>query len=196
MWEGVFAEFRPGLAASETDLSRAEADLGFPLPLSYRAFARECGAGLIGGQVRVFVPGPVEEAALTARAHLISHSVAVAIDGMKENPLTRDEPHRFTVEGDADAALMERACFFGQTESGSFLFWDVVPEATEYEVWALAPDLETVHFGGADLVAFVKGLQDSEILHILGEGATPLPSLFEGDDAAALAALAQGDEAA
>lgn len=189
MWEGVFAEFRPGLLSSAADLDRAETALGFPLPASYRAFAQECGAGRIGGRVRVATPCPVESADLVTRAHLIAHSVAVAIDSLADNPLTRDEPHRFTVEGDADAALMERACFFGETESGAFLFWDVVPGMTEYEVWALGPDLETIHFGGADLLAFVRGLQGEEILHILGEGASPLPSTFEGDDAAALARI-------
>lgn len=210
MWKDVFSEFRPGLTSSEDDIARAEAALGFPLPSSYKAFARECGAGRIGGQVRIATPVPVEAADLVTRAHLTAHAVAAAIDGLHADPLARDEPHRFTIEGDADAALMERACFFGQTEAGAFLFWDVVsgtealsgeaaagspPEsaatsATEYEVWVLGADLENIHFGGADLLAFVKGLQGREIPHILGEGASPLPSTFEGDDAASLAALA------
>ena len=60
----------------------------------------------------------------------------------------------------------------------------------EYEVWVLGADLENIHFGGADLLAFVKGLQGRDIPHILGEGASPLPSTFEGDDAASLAAHA------
>lgn len=191
MWENVFAEFRPGLLSGADDLARAEAALGFPLPPSYRAFAQECGAGRIGGQVRIATPVPVEAADLVTRAHLISHSVAVAIEALAANPLTRDEPFRFTVEGDADAALMERACFFGTTESGAFLFWDVVPGAREYEVWALGADLETIHHGGADLLAFVENLLGAEILHILGPGADPLPASFEGDDAAALARLGE-----
>lgn len=189
MWKDAFSEFRPGLVSSEADIARAEAALGFPLPPSYKAFARECGAGLIGGQLRIFTPVPVEAADIVPRAHLISHSVAVAIESLAENPLTRDEPFRFTVEGDADAALMDRACFFGQTEGGAFLFWDVVPDVAEYEVWALGSDLENVHLGGADLVALVEGLQGTEILHILGEGARPLPATFIGDDEQALARL-------
>ncbi len=193
MWKDVFTEFRPGLASSEADITRAEAALGFPLPPSYTALARECGAGLIGGQLRIFTPVPIEAADIVPRAHLISHSVAMAIEKLAENPLTRDEPFRFTVEGDADAALMDRACFFGQTKGGAFLFWDVVPDESEYEVWALGADLETVHFGGADLVALVVGLQGAEILHILGEGARPLLPTFEGDDAEALTRLASAD---
>lgn len=186
MWDGVFPEFRPGLRSSEADIARAEAALGFPLPPSYTAFARECGAGLINGEVRIATPLPIEAADIATQAHLISHAVAVGIESLKENPLTRDEPFRFTIEGDADAALMERACFFGTTEGGAFLFWDVVPEGGEYEIWALGADLETVHYGAADLLALARALQGTEILHILGPGANPLPARFDGDDAAAL----------
>ena len=189
MWETVFAPFRPGLTSGDADVARAEAELGFALPASYTAFARHCGAGTIGGQVRIATPVPAKAADLVVRSHLIAHSVATAIDSLAENPLTRDEPHRFTVEGDSDAALMERACFFGETEGGAFLFWDVTPGAAEYEVWVLGPDLETIRFGGANLLAFVRGLLGTEILHILGQGAHPLPATFEGDDAAALARL-------
>lgn len=53
----------------------------------------------------------------------------------------------------------------------------------------LCADLETVHFGGADLSAFLRGLQGLEIVHILGEGEGPLPATFAGDDAAALEQL-------
>ncbi|GJE54739.1 MULTISPECIES: SMI1/KNR4 family protein [Methylobacterium] len=194
MWQGVFTEFRPGLLSTEVDLDRAEAELGFALPASYRAFARECGAGRIGGQLRIATPVPETAADLVTRAHVIAHSVAVAIDSLKENPLTRDEPHRFTVEGDSDAALMERAAFFGETEGGSFLFWDVIPDASEYEIWALDADLETIHYGGPDLLALVRGLQGAEILHILGGAEAPLPAAFAGDDAEALARI--GAEAA
>lgn len=193
MWDGVFTQARAGLRSSGEDIARAEGALGFPLPPSYKAFARECGAGVIGGQVRIFTPVPVEAADIVPRAHIISHSVAVAIESLTANPLTRDEPFRFTVEGDADAALMDRACFFGTTEGGAFLFWDVVEGSDEYEVWALGSDLENVHFGGATLVDLVKGLQGTEILHILGEGASPLPATFEGDAAAALARLGPAD---
>lgn len=189
MWEGVFSEMRPGLVSSEADLGRTEAELGFRLPRSYRAFAQECGAGRIGGQIRIATPVPEPAADLVVRGHLIAHGIAQAIDNLADNPLTQGEPHRFTVDGDADAALMERACFFGETENGSFLFWDVVPDAIEYEVGVLAADLETVYFGGADLLAFVKSLQSAGILHSLGEDAAPLPSRFEGDDAVALARL-------
>lgn len=193
MWKDLFTEFRPGFLSSDDDLARAEAELGFPLPPTFKAFARECGAGRLGGQVRIATPVPVQAANLTTRAHLISHAVATAIDGLTDNPLTRGEPHRFTIEGDADAALMERACFFGETTGGAFLFWDVVPGAEEYEIWVLGPDLETIHLGGADLVEFVRGLQGLEIPHILGEGASPLPSIFEGDDAASLAQLGDSE---
>lgn len=192
MWQGVFAEFRPGVLSTEADLDRAETELGFPLPASYRAFATSCGAGRIGGQVRIATPVSEPAADLVTRAHVIAHSVAVALDDLKENPLTRDEPHRFTIEGDADAALMERAAFFGETEGGSFLFWDVTPGAAEYEIWALDADLETIHYGGPDLLALVRGLQGAEILHILGGAEAPLPASFEGDDAEALAQIGSG----
>ena len=187
MWDSVFRSFRPGLVSSEADLARAEAQLGFPLPQSYRSFAQECGAGRIGGHLRIFTPVPVAAADLSARAHLISHGVALALDGLRDGD--SDEPHRFTIEGDADAELMERACFFGQTERGDFLFFDVTPGFPEYDIWVLCADLETVHFGGADLAILLRGLQGLEVLHILGEGEGPLPATFEGDDATALEQL-------
>ena len=196
MWTSVFPELRPGLVSSEAEIARAETDLGFALPQSYKGFCRACGAGLIGGHVRVRTPVPVDGADLVGRAHLIAHTVALALDSLSEAGLARDEPHRFTVEGDADAALMERACFFGETEGGDFLFWDVTPGFPEYDIWVLGADLETVRFGGRDLAAFVRGLQSLEILHVLGEGTAPLPARFEGDDAQALARLDRGDTGA
>jgi len=69
----------------------------------------------------------------------------------------------------------------------------VTPGFPEYDIWVLSADLETVHFGGADLPAFVRGLQGLEVLHILGEGAGPLPATFEGDDADALERLGTTD---
>ncbi|GAB6843886.1 hypothetical protein HNR00_002361 [Methylorubrum rhodinum] len=190
MWDGIFPGLRPGLRSSEADLARAESELGFALPGSYRSFARECGAGRIGGHVRLFTPVPVEAGDLVARAHLIAHGIAVALDGLRS---TSDEPHRFTMEGDADAELMDRACFFGETARGDFLFFDVTPGFPEYDIWVLNADLENVHFGGADLPALVRGLQGLEVLHILGEGAGPLPATFEGDDARTLEALGTAD---
>lgn len=187
MWDSVFPGLRPGLRSTEADLARAETELGFALPASYRSFARECGAGRIGGHLRLFTPVPVEAADLVARAHLIAHGIALALDGLRGGG--DGEPHRFTVEGDADASLMERACFFGETARGDFLFFDVTPGFPEYDIWVLNADLETVHFGGADLPTLVRGLQGLEVLHILGEGAGPLPATFEGDDAAALEQL-------
>ena len=38
MWDGVFGEFRRGFASSEAEIARAEAELGFRLPDSYRSF--------------------------------------------------------------------------------------------------------------------------------------------------------------
>ncbi len=195
MWDGVFDEARPGVLSQADDIARAEAELGFRMPPSFRSFAETFGAGSIGGHLRLFTPLPIPEADLVARAHLISHAIATAIDGLAQTAGADDEPHRFTVEGDADAALMERACFFGQTEAGAFVFFDVVPEAEtvatrgEYEIWVLGPDLETVHYGGPDLVAFVRGLTGDESGHILGAGVEPLPAVFVGDDATALADL-------
>ena len=80
MWDSVFRELHPGLTSSEADLARAEAELGFPLPQSYRNFAQSCGAGRIGGHLRIFTPVPVEAADLGSRAHLISHGVALAFE--------------------------------------------------------------------------------------------------------------------
>ncbi len=193
MWDGVFDEARPGVLSQADDIARAEAELGFRMPPSFRSFAETFGAGSIGGHLRLFTPLPIPEADLVARAHLISHAIATAIDGLAQTAGADDEPHRFTVEGDADAALMERACFFGQTEAGAFVFFDVEPEAGkkngEFEIWVLAPDLETVHYGGSDLVAFVRGLTGDESGHILGVGMEPPPAVFVGDDAAALTNL-------
>ena len=45
MWQTVFTEFTAGPKADPADLDRAEAELGFPLPESYRASASNAAQG-------------------------------------------------------------------------------------------------------------------------------------------------------
>ncbi|MCJ2128893.1 SMI1/KNR4 family protein [Methylobacterium sp. E-045] len=176
MWQTVFAEFTAGPKADPVDLDRAEAELGFPLPESYRGFCLDCGIGLACGSLRIAIPSPSESADLVTRSELIAHSIACVLE-------TR-EGHRFEVEGD-DPSVVERACFFGETEAGEFLFWDVVlgadgAERREYEIWVMGADLESVRFGGADLPNLMRRLQGPAVRGILGMGAEPLPSSFLG----------------
>ena len=91
---------------------------------------------------------------------------------------------------------MERACFFGETEGGDFLFFDVTPGFPEYDVWVLAADLETVRFGGHDVAACLRAVLSLEVLGVLGEDASPLAPVFSGDDADALARLGRSEDAA
>lgn len=188
MWAEVFAELRRGCPSEEAEIARAERELGFPLPESYRSFCRECGAGLAGGLVRVATPLPYPAADLVVRAELIAHSIQAAIGLL-------DAPPALSVEGD-DPTVLERACFFGETEDGHFLFWDVTSEDSagepEYDIWLLAPDLESVRFGGESLDALFRRLQGEGVRTVLGEAAAPLPSTFDGIEAAV---LARGDEA-
>ncbi|WP_026596968.1 SMI1/KNR4 family protein [Methylobacterium sp. 77] len=177
MWQTVFTEFAPGPTADQAGIDRAEAEFGFPLPESYRSFCLTCGAGLAGGSVRIAIPSADESADLVTRSELIAHSIASVVE-------TR-EGHRFEVEGD-DPGVVERACFFGETEAGEFLFWDVVPGTDEdghreYEIWVMGADLESVRFGGADLSDLMRRLQGPAVRGILGMGAEPLPSSFLGD---------------
>lgn len=183
MWAGIFADLRRGCPSDEAGIARAERELGFPLPESYRSFCRDCGAGLAGGFVRVATPLPYPAADLVVRAELIAHSIQTAIGLL-------DAPPALAVEGD-DQTVLERACFFGETEDGHFLFWDVTGEP-EYDIWLLAPDLETVRFGGESLDALFRRLQGTGVRTVLGLAAEPLPSLFEGIEAAV---LARSDEA-
>lgn len=176
MWQTVFAEFTAGPKAVPADLDRAETELGFPLPESYRGFCLDCGIGLACESLRIAVPSPTESADLVTRSELIAHSIASVLE-------TR-EGHRFEVEGD-DPSVVERACFFGETEAGEFLFWDVVvgadeAERREYEIWVMGADLESVRFGGADLPDLMRRLQGPAVRGILGMGAEPLPSSFLG----------------
>ncbi|CAA2106487.1 hypothetical protein MBUL_03698 [Methylobacterium bullatum] len=176
MWQTVFAEFTAGPKADPADLHRAETELGFPLPESYRSFCLDCGMGLACGALRIAIPSPTESADLVTRSELIAHSIASVLE-------TR-EGHRFEVEGD-DPSVVERACFFGETEAGEFLFWDVVvgadqTERREYEIWVMGADLESVRFGGADLSDLMRRLQGPAVRGILGMGAEPLPSSFLG----------------
>jgi hypothetical protein len=183
MWDEVFAELRRGCSSDEAEIARAERELGFPLPESYRSFCRDCGAGLAGGSLRVATPLPYPAADLVVRAELIAHSIQAALGLLDAAPA-------FAVEG-GDPGVLERACFFGETEDGHFLFWDVAGEP-EYDIWLLAPDLETVRFGGESLDALFRRLQGEGVRHALGEAAEPLPSRFEGIEAAV---LARGTEA-
>ena len=200
MWEGLFPGFRPGLVSGDADLARAVAELGFALPETFRSLCRTLGAGRIGGQeggqgggLRVFTPVPIEAADLVMRADLIAHSVAAALATLS----AAGTPHAFRVEDAragraADPGLMERACFFAETEGGDFPFFDVTPGFPEYDVWVLGADLETVRFGGHDLAAFLRAVMSLEVLDVLGEDATPLAPVFHGDDADALVRLGEG----
>ena len=128
------------------------------------------------GSIRIAVPSSTESADLVTRSELIAHSIASVIE-MREG-------HRFDIEGD-DPSVVERACFFGETEAGEFLFWDVAvgtDEAgrREYEIWVMGADLESVRFGGSDLPDLMRRVQGPAVRGILGMGAEPLPSTFLG----------------
>ncbi|KAB1071962.1 SMI1/KNR4 family protein [Methylobacterium planeticum] len=185
MWDGVFAEFRPGFASSEAEIARAEAELGFRLPDSYRSFCGACGAGRTNDHFRIATPLPYEAADLVTRANLIALSVSAAIRALAANPDLADQPVRFDIEG-GDEAILERACFFGEGDDGAFLFWDVQGTG-EYDIWVMGADLESIRFGGETLLEFVQATQGPRIHTVLGPTALPLPSRFEGIDAATLA---------
>ncbi|MCJ2053209.1 SMI1/KNR4 family protein [Methylobacterium sp. J-070] len=184
MWERVFGTLSPGLTADDAALDRAAEALGFPLPASYRDFCRTCGVGLAGGQFRVAVPAPFEPVDLVAQAAVIAHSVGAAVRMLEDGA----EPHRFDVEG-GDPHVIERACFFGTGEDGSFLFWDVSGDG-EYDIWLLAPDLVMIRFGGESLADLFTRATGPAVALILGAGAEPLPARFEGISEATLARTA------
>ena len=173
MWDEVFAILRPGLGCTDETLAQAETELGFPLPPSYRSFCRHCGAGLAVGTFRIALPGQAQGADLVSVSEAVAYGVAKARAEQDLGP--------FEVEGD-DSSVIDRACFFGRSEGGELLFWDVVPGRSEYEIWVLGADLESVRFGGPDLADFLRRTQTPAVRGILGMAAAPLPSIFEGDD--------------
>ena len=184
MWSEVFAALRPGRVSTEVEIAAAESELGFPLPESYRSFCRACGAGLAGGAVRIATPLPYPAADLVVRAEVIAHGIQTALELL-------DTPPAFAVEGE-DPAVLERACFFGEAEDGSFLFWDVSGETDaagriEYDIWVLAPDLEAVRYGGESLDAFFRRAQGEGAGGMFGEASEPLPAIFDGIEEAVLA---------
>ncbi|MEA1833843.1 SMI1/KNR4 family protein [Methylobacterium durans] len=185
MWQSVFEELRPGCPSSEAEIARAEDELGVPLPDSYRSFCRTCGAGLASGLIRIATPLPFEAADLVTRGALIAHSVGSAAQALAENPAFADRPFRFDVAGD-DPSVLDRALFFGESEDGAFLFWDVQGTG-EYDIWVMGADLESVRFGAESLDELFRDLQGPRVATILGPGAEPLPSRFEGIDEAVLA---------
>ena len=182
MWQQVFTSLSAGFTAQPADLDRAAAELGFPLPASYRAFCETCGIGVAAEQFRIAVPAPFEASDLATQAGVIAVSVGHAVRMLEES----GEPHRFDIE-DGDPAVIERACFFGAGEDGSFLFWDVTGTGEEYDIWLLAPDLETVRFGGESLSDFLTRITGPAAALVLGPGTVPLPPRFEGISEATLA---------
>lgn len=184
MWSEVFSALRPGRVSTEAEIAGAEAELGFPLPESYRSFCRACGAGLAGGAIRIATPLPYPAADLVVRAEVVAHGIQAALELL-------DAPPAFAVEGD-DPAVLERACFFGEAEDGSFLFWDVSGETDaggriEYDIWVLSPDLEAVRYGGESLDAFFRRVQGEGAGGAFGPAAEPLPAIFDGIEEAVLA---------
>ncbi|MDR7037204.1 hypothetical protein J2X36_001951 [Methylobacterium sp. BE186] len=185
MWQAVFGDLRPGCPSSEAEIARAEEELGFALPDSYRSFCRDCGAGLAGGLIRIATPLPFEAADLVTRGGLIAHSVGSAAQALAANPAFADRPFRFDVAGD-DPSVLDRAFFFGETLDGAFLFWDVRGTG-EYDIWVMGADLESVRFGAESLDELFRALQGPRAGAILGPEAEPLPSRFEGIEEAVLA---------
>ncbi|MCJ2073493.1 SMI1/KNR4 family protein [Methylobacterium sp. J-030] len=188
MWERIFTSLSPGFASDEAGLDGAAAELGFALPESYRSFCRTCGVGLAGEQFRIAVPGPYPASDLITQAGVIAHSVGSAI-GMLEDGA---EPHRFDVEG-GDPGVVERACFFGRGDDGGLLFWDVTGGGPEYDIWLLAPDLETIRFGGESLTDFFARVTGPAAALVLGPGFEPLPARFAGVTEAILMRSMQAD---
>jgi hypothetical protein len=188
MWEQVFTSLSPGFTADDADLDRASEALGFALPASYRSFCRTCGIGLAGAQFRIAVPAPFEASDLVAQAGVIAHSIGAAVSMLEDGA----EPHRFDVEG-GDASVIERAFFFGAVEDGGFLFWDVSGAGEEYDIWLLAPDLETIRFAGESLTDLFQRVTGPSVALVLGPGAEPLPARFEGFSEAILARGTQAD---
>lgn len=181
MWNTVFARLHPGVRSGDAEIARAEGELGFALPESYRSFCRACGAGLANGHFRIATPLPYPAADLVTRAALIADSVNAAIQALS----AADTPHLFDIE-DGDLSRLARACFFGEGEDGSFLFWDVSGTG-EYPIWVMAADLETIRFGGDSLDDLMRRTQGLAILDVLGDGTPPLDSVFEGIEEAVLA---------
>jgi hypothetical protein len=186
IWKRVFTALSPGLTADDAALDRAAEALGFPLPDSYRDFCRACGVGLAGDQIRIAVPVPFAASDLATQAGIIAHSIGAAVHMLEAG----GEPHRFDVEG-GDAGVVERACFFGAAEDGSFLFWDVTGRGGEYDIWLLAPDLETVRHAGETLVDLFTRVTGPSAALVLGPGSAALPARFEGFSAAILARSAE-----
>lgn len=186
MWEQIFTSLSPGLTADDAALEQAAAALDFALPDSYRGFCKSCGVGLAGAQFRIAVPAAFEAVDLVNQAGVIAHSVGAAVRMLQDEP----NPHRFDVDGD-DPSVIERACFFGAGEDGSFLFWDVSGSGPEYDIWVLAPDLEAVRFGGESLTDFFTRAMAPSAALVLGPGGDPLPARFDGFSEATLARSAQ-----
>ena len=143
---------------------------------------------MAGGQIRIAVPAPFEASDLSTQAGVIAHSIGAAVRLLEDGA----EPHRFDVEDD-DPGVVERACFFGQGEDGSFLFWDVSGSGMEYDIWLLAPNLETVRFGGETLFDFFAQVTGPTAALFLGPGMEPLPARFEGIPAAILGRSVQAE---
>ncbi len=96
------------------------------------------------------------------------------------------EPHRFDVE-DGDPAVIERACFFGAGEDGSFLFWDVAGATDEYDIWLLAPDLEDRAFRRREPRRLLRPRDPTSAAIVLGPGRDAASARFDGIAEATLA---------
>ena len=188
MCEQVFTSLSPGFTADDAALDRAAAELGCALPASYRAFCRACGIGLAGGDVRIGGPAPVAASVRPTPAGGYTPRGRAAVSMLDDGA----EPHRFDVEG-GDAGVIERAFFFGAGADGGFLFWDVSGTGEEYDIWLLAPDLETIRFAGESLTDFFQRVTSPSAALVLGPGAEPLPRRFEGFSEAILARSTQAD---
>ena len=159
-------------------IANAEASLKLTFPPSYRDFCLKYGLGMVGKLYMIYVPleNPEDPASVTSRVPLMKKRIETSKAEWLEDGM---EIGSDVWEGIDDPGMVDRAVFFGTTENGDEIFWDVKGEG-EFDIYV---DCKwTIRFGGKNLDEFIRRCQTSEVKSIFGPGYEPLPSVFEGRD--------------
>lgn len=161
----------PRFVATDEQLDDAGRALGFPLPPSYRAFAREYGAGRLADLFLIVVPGGTPGC-----NDLVAHSRALA-DSIRES-LARGFV-RFSPDGSAE--LVARLVPFGTSENGDTLCWDpglATPEG-ELPVYVIGARRDATRRAAHAFAEFVRKVLEPGMGGILGRSDGVLPPRFD-----------------
>ena len=180
MTDKLFSSVRIARTATPEELTALDAEIG-GLPPSYRVFAKQYGAGLTNGLIRIFMPFSSAAGLFQSEGEglidILNDFVADWIaDGRAPGKEDCLEPYDQQSVG--VAARYKDLIFFAKSENGESFCWLRTDDC--YRFYVLDRAFLSLRYGGDDLMTLIGDMQTDKVKTILGTGYEPLPSSFVG----------------